>query len=130
MIRQERERDELQEELRSLQRDRDQSLLQAETDKQQVRLALEAHGICVVCVVTVRWRLQALSVKEAEKAVLSEKVSALQAELSTAALELERLNRETALLRDQERVRTLHYCMLSTTDVSIQSCEIHLHKKF
>lgn len=43
--------------------------------------------------------------KEAEKALLSEKVSALQAELSTAALEQERLSRETALLRDQERVR-------------------------
>lgn len=43
MIRLERERDELQEELRSLQRDRDQSLLQAETDKQQVRLAREAN---------------------------------------------------------------------------------------
>lgn len=42
MIRLERERDELQEELRSLQRDRDQSLLQAETDKQQVRLVREA----------------------------------------------------------------------------------------
>lgn len=50
--------------------------------------------------------MQALSIKEAEKALLSEKVSALQAELSTAALELERLSRETALLRDQERVRT------------------------
>lgn len=47
--------------------------------------------------------------KEAEKAVLSEKLSALQAELSTAALELERLSRETALLRDQERVRKLHH---------------------
>ena len=33
-----REREELQEELRSLQHDRDQSLLQAETEKQQVRV--------------------------------------------------------------------------------------------
>lgn len=33
----EREREELQEEVRVLQRDRDQSLLQAETEKQQVR---------------------------------------------------------------------------------------------
>ena len=32
----EREREELQDELRSLQHDRDQSLLQAETEKQQV----------------------------------------------------------------------------------------------
>lgn len=33
----ERQREELQEELRGLQHDRDQSLLQAETEKQQVR---------------------------------------------------------------------------------------------
>lgn len=37
LCRAEREREELQEELRSLQHDRDQSLLQAETEKQQVR---------------------------------------------------------------------------------------------
>jgi len=53
--------------------------------------------------------------KEAEKTVLSEKLSALQAELSTAALELERLTRETALIRDQERVRNQRHCgMLQT----------------
>lgn len=53
--------------------------------------------------------------KEAEKTALSEKLSALQAELSTAALELERLNRETVQLRDQERVRNQrHYGMLQT----------------
>lgn len=36
LVRAERERDELHDELRSLQHDRDQSLLQAETEKQQV----------------------------------------------------------------------------------------------
>lgn len=40
----EREREELQEELRSLQHDRDQSLLQAETEKQQVRFELLRHS--------------------------------------------------------------------------------------
>lgn len=43
--------------------------------------------------------------KEAEKAVLSEKVCSLQTELSTAALELERNSRDMILLKDQQRVR-------------------------
>ncbi len=47
MTRLEKERDELQEELRSLQRDRDRSLLQAETDKQQVRLSAGGSGASV-----------------------------------------------------------------------------------
>lgn len=43
--------------------------------------------------------------KEAEKAVLSERVCSLQTELSTAVLELERNNRDMILLKDQQRVR-------------------------
>ena len=45
-----------------------------------------------------------LSLKEAEKAVLSERVSILLEELGTAALELDRLAREAAHYKDQERV--------------------------
>lgn len=45
-----------------------------------------------------------LSQKEAEKAVLSERVSILQAELGTATLELDRLAREAAHYKEQERV--------------------------
>ncbi|MED6270511.1 hypothetical protein CHARACLAT_011138, partial [Characodon lateralis] len=77
-----RDREDLQEELRSLQHDRDQSLLQAETEKQQ-----------------------ALSLKEVEKAVLSDRVSSLQAELSAAALEAERMAREAAHHKEQEQIR-------------------------
>lgn len=51
--------------------------------------------------------LQALSLKETEKAVLSERVCSLQAELSTSNLELERLTRETQHLKEQERVSKL-----------------------
>lgn len=47
---------------------------------------------------------QALSLKEAEKTVLSERVSSLQAELSAAALETERVAREAAHYKEQEQV--------------------------
>lgn len=50
---------------------------------------------------------QALSLKEAEKAVLSDRVSSLQTELSAAALEVKRLLREAADYKEQEEVRTL-----------------------
>lgn len=39
----EREREELQEEIRAVQHSRDQSLLQAESDKQQVNIPVAAH---------------------------------------------------------------------------------------
>lgn len=42
--------------------------------------------------------------KEAEKTVLSERVSSLQAELSAAALETERVAREAAHYNEQEQV--------------------------
>lgn len=48
---------------------------------------------------------QALSLKEAEKAVLSDRVSLLQAEVSAAALEVKRLLREAADSKEQEEVR-------------------------
>lgn len=48
---------------------------------------------------------QALSLKEAEKAVLSDRVSLLQTELSAAALEVKRLLREAADYKEQEEVR-------------------------
>lgn len=47
---------------------------------------------------------QALSLKEAEKALLSDRVSLLQAELSAAALEVKRLLREAADHKEQEEV--------------------------
>lgn len=50
---------------------------------------------------------QALSLKEAEKAVLSDRVSSLQTELSAAALEVKRLMREAADYKEQEEVRAL-----------------------
>jgi len=48
---------------------------------------------------------QALSLKEAEKTVLSDRVSALQTELSAAALEAERMSREAAHCEEQEQVK-------------------------
>lgn len=48
---------------------------------------------------------QALSLKEAEKAVLSDRVSLLQTELSAVALEVKRLLREAADYKEQEEVR-------------------------
>lgn len=47
---------------------------------------------------------QALSLKEAEKTVLSDRVTSLQAELSAAALEAERMSREAAHYKEQEQV--------------------------
>ena len=49
--------------------------------------------------------LQALSLKEAEKSVLSDRVSTLQAEVSAAALEAERMTREAAHYKEQEQVK-------------------------
>lgn len=54
---------------------------------------------------------QALSLKEAEKTVLSDRVSSLQAELSAAALEAERMSREAAHYREQEQVMWLPVCV-------------------
>lgn len=48
---------------------------------------------------------QALSLKETEKAALSERASTLQAELSSASLEVERLSREAGHAKEMERVR-------------------------
>lgn len=114
----EREREELQEELRSLQHDRDQSLLQAETDKQQVRSELLGHYKCSkstvsVCSESAAPSLQALSLKETEKAVLSDRVSYLQAELTAAALEAERMSREATLYKEQEQVMPVT-CVVKT----------------
>lgn len=124
----EREREELQEELRSLQHDRDQSLLQAETEKQQVRLqppkkdktknspvtflmGLIAKGLSLLHLFSLSLlSLQALSLKETEKAVLSDRVSYLQTELSAAVLEAERMSREATLYKEQEQVTPLGYC--------------------
>lgn len=50
---------------------------------------------------------QALFLKEGEKTLLTEKVSSLQAELSAAALETERVYREAALYKEQEQVTGL-----------------------
>lgn len=50
--------------------------------------------------------MQALSLKEAEKTVLLEKVSGLQADLSALSLEAERTAREAAQYKEQEQVRT------------------------
>lgn len=47
---------------------------------------------------------QALSLKEAEKTILSDRMSSLQAELSAAALEAERMSREAAHSKEQEQV--------------------------
>lgn len=109
LLRAERDREELQEELRSLQHDRDQSLLQAETEKQQVSSELLGHYKCrkssvSACSESAVPSLQALSLKETEKAVLSDRVSYLQAELTAAALEAERMSREAALYKEQEQV--------------------------
>lgn len=49
--------------------------------------------------------------KETEKAVLSDRVSYLQTELSAAALEAERMSREAALYKEQEQVMPLRHCM-------------------
>lgn len=54
---------------------------------------------------------QALSLKEAEKSVLSDRVSTLQAELSAAALEAERMCREAGHCKDQEQVTTSTSCL-------------------
>lgn len=57
--------------------------------------------------------MQALSLKETEKAVLSDRVSYLQAELTAAALEAERMSREAALYKEQEQVMPVA-CVVKT----------------
>lgn len=47
---------------------------------------------------------QALSLKEAEKTLLSDRLSSLQADLSAAAVEVERMSREAAHYKEQEQV--------------------------
>lgn len=60
---------------------------------------------------------QALSLKEAEKTVLSDRVSSLQTELSAAALEAERMSREVAHYKEQEQVMRL-----PVTDLIFHCC--------
>lgn len=47
---------------------------------------------------------QALSQKEAEKAALTEKIAALQQDLATAGMELERMQREALSKHEQDKV--------------------------
>ena len=69
--------------------------------------------LCYICCVfpsLLTWPFlcsQALSLKEAEKTVLSDRVSSLQAELSAAALEVDRMSREAAHYKEQEQVMWL-----------------------
>lgn len=56
---------------------------------------------------------QALSLKESEKTVLSDRVSSLQAELSAASLEAERMSREAAHYKEQEQVTFSTVCFVS-----------------
>lgn len=48
---------------------------------------------------------QALSQKEAEKAALTEKIAALQQDLATAGMELERMQREAVSKQEQDKVK-------------------------
>ncbi|XP_032382850.1 rootletin [Etheostoma spectabile] len=75
-----KELQQVQEELVRLQQDFNQSLLQAESEKQQ-----------------------ALSQKEAEKAALTEKLAALQQDLATAGMELECVQREALSKQEQDK---------------------------
>lgn len=51
---------------------------------------------------------QALSQKEAEKAAVMEQVAALQQDLATAGIELERTQREALNRQEQNKVKTWH----------------------
>lgn len=51
---------------------------------------------------------QALSQKEAEKAAVMERVAALQQDLATAGMELERTQREALSRQEQDKVKTWH----------------------
>ncbi|TNN74186.1 Rootletin [Liparis tanakae] len=75
-----KELQQVQEELARQQQDFNQSLLQAESEKQQ-----------------------ALSQKEAEKAAITEKLAALQQDLATAGMELECMQREALSKQEQEK---------------------------
>ncbi|KAF3835741.1 hypothetical protein F7725_028299 [Dissostichus mawsoni] len=78
-----KELQQVQEEVARLQQDFNQSLLQAESEKQQ-----------------------ALSQKEAEKAALTEKLGALQQELATAGMKLECMQREARNKHEQDKNAT------------------------
>lgn len=72
---------------------------------------------------------QALSLKEAEKTVLSERVSSLQTELSAAALEAERMSREVAHYKEQEQVRRLNLPLLFKYNIVFSGLK-HIRKDF
>ncbi|XP_063747285.1 rootletin [Eleginops maclovinus] len=78
-----KELQQVQEEVARQQHDFNQSLLQAESEKQEV-----------------------LSQKEAEKAVLTEQLAALQQELATACMELECMQREARSKHEQDKNAT------------------------
>ncbi|KAK1896509.1 Rootletin [Dissostichus eleginoides] len=78
-----KELQQVQEEVARLKQDFNQSLLQAESEKQQ-----------------------ALSQKEAEKAALTEKLAALQQELATAGMKLECMQREARNKHEQDKNAT------------------------
>ncbi|KAI4829341.1 hypothetical protein KUCAC02_023387 [Chaenocephalus aceratus] len=82
-LRSQKELQQVQEEVARLQQDFNQSLLQAESEKQQ-----------------------ALSQKEAEKAALTEKLAALQQELATAGMKLECMQREARTKHEQDKNAT------------------------
>ncbi|XP_034387086.1 rootletin [Cyclopterus lumpus] len=79
-VHRQKELQQVQEELARQQQDFNQSLLQAESEKQQ-----------------------ALSQKEAEKAAITEKLAALQQDLATAGMELECMQREALSKQEQEK---------------------------
>ncbi|MEQ2179070.1 hypothetical protein GOODEAATRI_020816, partial [Goodea atripinnis] len=79
-----------------------QALNAAQLEAQQaLRKAVSEHQEDVERLISEK----ALSLKEVEKAVLSDRVSSLQAELSAAALEAERMAREAAHHKEQEQIR-------------------------
>uniref|UniRef100_A0A8C6NP90 Uncharacterized protein n=1 Tax=Nothobranchius furzeri TaxID=105023 RepID=A0A8C6NP90_NOTFU len=86
-----KELQQVQEEQARLQKEFNQSLLHAESEKQQV-----------------------LSQKETEKAALSEEIASLQQDLATAGMEMERVQREAFSKQEQDKVRNaagLHSCL-------------------
>uniref|UniRef100_A0A673XCW3 Ciliary rootlet coiled-coil, rootletin n=1 Tax=Salmo trutta TaxID=8032 RepID=A0A673XCW3_SALTR len=97
----EREREALSQALTTTQQEYQQALHTAITDHQEEAERLTAEKVRRA--LSIFSLSQMLSQKEAEKAVLSERVSILQAELGTATLELDRLAREAAHYKEQER---------------------------
>lgn len=96
-----------------------------DTNKHVIRVGSILSGLSVVVFHSIQYRngeaavrsmsvltnvflsSQALSLKEAEKTLLSDRASSLQAELSAAALEAERMSREAAHCKEQEQVKGL-----------------------